>query len=68
MRRQERQREVEKIVANAKTEEERKMAVQEANFYRLNLVFSGEEADIVKKALGENPAEQLLSFCKQVSN
>ena len=63
-----RQREVEKIVANAKTEEERKMAVQEANFYRLNLVFSGEEADIVKKALGENPAEQLLSFCKQVSN
>jgi len=63
-----RQREVEQIVANAKTEEERKMAVQEANFYRLNLVFSGEEADTVKKALGQNPAEQLLAFCKQVQD
>lgn len=61
-----RQREVEAIVANAKTEEERKMAVKEANFYRLNLVFSGEEADTVKEALGANPAEQLLSMCNQL--
>lgn len=61
-----RQREVEKIVANAKTEEERKMAVQEANFYRLNLVFSGDEADTVKNALGKNPAETLLAMCKNV--
>ena len=59
-----RQREVEKIVAAAKTEEERKMAVQEANFYRLNLVFNGEEGDIVKKALGDAPAENLLAMCK----
>jgi len=60
-----RQRQVEAIVANAKTEEERKMAVQEANFYRLNLVFSGDEADTVKSALGVNPAEKLLQMCIQ---
>ena len=39
------------------------MAVKEANFYRLNLVFSGEEADTVKDALGVNPAEKLLAMC-----
>lgn len=60
------QRQVEQIVAQAKTEEERKMAVKEANFYRLNLVFSGEEADTVKIALGENPAEKLLFMCNQM--
>ena len=58
------QREVERKVQAAKTEEERKMAVQEANFYRLNLVFSGEEADIVKNTLGKNPAEKLLALCQ----
>lgn len=58
------QREVEKIVAQAKSEEERKMAVQEANFYRINLVFSGDEADVVKAALGSTPAEALLEMCK----
>ena len=57
------QREVEEIVRNAKTDEERNMAVKEANFYRLNLVFSGEEADTVKDALGVNPAEKLLAMC-----
>ena len=55
---------VERKVQAAKTEEERKMAVQEANFYRLNLVFSGEEADIVKNTLGKNPAEKLLALCQ----
>lgn len=59
-----RQREVEKIVASAKSEEERKMAVQEANFYRINLVFSGDEAEVVKTALGKTPAEKLLEMCK----
>ena len=58
------QREVERKVATAKSEEERKMAVQEANFYRINLVFSGEEADVVKQALGKTPAEALLAMCK----
>jgi H2-forming N5,N10-methylenetetrahydromethanopterin dehydrogenase-like enzyme len=62
------QRQVEAIVAAAKTEEERKMAVKEANFYRLNLVFSGEEADTVKTALGENPAEKLLFMCNQITS
>lgn len=58
------QREVERKVAEAKTEEERTMAVREANFYRLNLVFSGNEAEIVKSALGDKPAEKLLELCQ----
>tara|TARA_R100001460_G_scaffold8441_4_gene20875 strand:- start:2671 stop:3480 length:810 start_codon:yes stop_codon:yes gene_type:complete len=58
------QRQVEKKIAEAKTEEERTMAVQAANFYRLNLVFSGDEADIVKGVLGDEPANALLMLCK----
>lgn len=58
------QREVERKIAEAKTEEERSMAVQQADFYRLNLVFSGEEADIVKNRLGDEPAKMLLEMCK----
>ena len=57
------QRALEEVVRNAKTDEERNMAVKEANFYRLNLVFSGDEANTVKEALGVNPAEKLLAMC-----
>lgn len=59
------QREMERKIAEARSEEERKMVVQETNFYRLNLVFSGEEAAIVKDTLGKNPAEQLLLLCNE---
>ena len=58
------QREVERKIAAAKTEEERTMAVQQADFYRLNLVFSGEEAELVKTKLGDTPAQTLLEMCK----
>jgi hypothetical protein len=58
------QREVERKIAEAKTEEERAMAVKSANFYRLNLVFSDDEADLVKNTLGDSPAEKLLEMCK----
>lgn len=57
------QRKVEQQISEARTEEERTMAVKAANFYRLNLVFSGDEADIVKNALGDKPAEKLLDWC-----
>ena len=58
------QREIERKIAEAKTEEERTMAVQQADFYRLNLVFSGDEAELVKNKLGDTPAATLLEMCK----
>jgi ParB-like chromosome segregation protein Spo0J len=60
------QRQVEEKIKAAKSEEERSMAVKEANFYRLNLVFSGEEADVVKEALGNEPASTLIDMCKAI--
>ena len=60
------QREVERKIAEAKTEEERAMAVRSSDFYRLNLVFSGDEAEIIKSTLGDTPAEKLLEICKSL--
>ena len=61
----EQQRKMEKDIATAKSEEERQMVVQENKFYRLNLVFSGEEGELVKSALGDEPATALLKLCKK---
>ena len=58
------QRKMEKKLQNAKSEEERQTAAKESRFYRLNLVFANEEAEIVKKALGDEPAKMLVAMCK----
>jgi ParB/RepB/Spo0J family partition protein len=57
-------REQEAAVAAAKTEEERAAIKRDNNIYRLALMFSGEEAVIVKKALGEKPAVKLVEWAK----
>lgn len=57
-------RERERRIAAAKTEEERQAAVKEANVYRLSLIFSGDEATIVKRALGSRAAERLVELCR----
>jgi len=49
----------------AKTQEEREMAAQKYKIYRLNLIFTGEEGDIVQAALGDKPSEVILNWCKQ---
>jgi hypothetical protein len=48
----------------AKTEEERSSARKDADVFRISLVFSGQEAVMVRQALGERPAEALLNMCK----
>jgi len=57
-----RKREV--AIAQAKTEEERQQAIKEREYFRLALMFSDEEAVIVKGVLGNRPAEVLLEICR----
>lgn len=54
----------EKALAEAKSDEERQAALKDRAIYRIALTFSDEEAQIVKKALGDRPAETLLEMCK----
>jgi hypothetical protein len=60
----ERQRELERRLREAKTEEERVLARQQLRTYRVSLVFTGDEADLVRKVLGNRPAEALLVLCR----
>ena len=60
----EKQRERERLIAAAKTEQERQTVKREVQIYRVSVMFSGEEGQIVKQALGDNPAEKLLELCK----
>jgi membrane-bound ClpP family serine protease len=60
-------REREKKIAEAKTREERELAKASAKLYRINLIFAGDEADLVRQVLGDNPSERILEFCKTVS-
>lgn len=54
----------EHLIKRAKTEEERKQAMKEAAIYRVNLIFSGAEAGVIKKVLGDHPTERLLELCR----
>lgn len=58
-------REAQDKIKNAKSEEERQMAVSESKFYRVNLMFGDSEAKMVKTVLGDKPAEKLLEMCKK---
>jgi hypothetical protein len=60
----ERRRAAEVALAAAKTDEERQMVVRDSDIHRVALTFSGEQARIVKKALGEKPADKLVEMCK----
>lgn len=57
-------REQEARIAAAKNEEERAAAMRDSNVYRLALMFSGEEATIVKQALGDKPAIKVLEWAR----
>jgi len=58
-------REREKQIKEAKTLEEREMAQKDRSLYRISLIFSGDEADMVKSVLGKAPADKILTWCKQ---
>ena len=59
------QRDHERRLSEARTEEEREMVRKDRIFYRINLMFSGGEAELVKRVLGDRPAERLLAICQR---
>lgn len=59
----ERQRQLERRLKEAVTDEERTLARQQLRVHRVSLVFTGEEAEVIKKVLGDRPAEALLHLC-----
>ncbi len=58
-----RQREIEARIKEAKSEDERQMVRRELDTHRIVAVFSGEQSEIVKKALGRQQAERILHLC-----
>lgn len=60
------QRKREALIKQARTEQERQMIRADTRLYRVSLMFAGEEAEIVKQALGDKPAEALLELCRGI--
>ena len=60
----ERQRERERQLAEAKTAEERQALRKDHDIFRLYLTFTGDEAVVVKKVLGNRAAEKVIEMCK----
>lgn len=56
------------LIQVAKNEEEREMARQQTKLYRVSLIFANEEAEIIEKVLGKEPALKLLELCKKEFN
>jgi len=62
-----RQREIEKRIAEAKTEEERAQARSESDTFRVVAIFSGDEAAVVKRVIGRaGAANRLLAICTKL--
>jgi len=61
-------RDREKKIAAAKSEEEKEKIRQDNKIHRLNLVFSGDEAELVEEVLGRYPAEALVKMCRYWKN
>ena len=55
---------VERRVKKAKTEEEKSALRKDAQVFRIYLTFDGSEGNLVRKALGDNPAEAIVEMCK----
>lgn len=49
----------------ARTEQEREQARKDNRVYRVSLVFSGPEADVVQTVLGDRPAVAIVALCQQ---
>ena len=52
----------------ARTEQERKQVIKDTSVYRLRLVFTDEQATIVRRVLGDSPIKSILRICKELSN
>lgn len=53
------------LIDKAKNSEEREMARQQTKLYRVSLIFANEEAEIIEKVLGKEPATKLLELCRK---
>lgn len=49
----------------ARTQEDRESARRESEVYKVMLVFAGDEAEIVKSALGDRPADAVLAWARE---
>ena len=54
-------------LAEAKTEEEKSFARKEITVYRVSVIFSGDEAAVVRKVLGDDPAQTVLALCRKAA-
>ena len=61
----EKQREMEKKLAEAKTAEERQALKKDNEIFRIYLTFTGDEAKVVKGVLGDRAAERLVELCQK---
>ena len=52
-------------IKEARSAEERDMVKKETDIWRINLVFTGDEAKVVKEVLGDEPAQKLLALCRR---
>lgn len=57
-------RDQETRLREARSEEERQMIQRDGRLFRLVLSFTGEEAEVVKTALGDQPAVRILDWCR----
>lgn len=51
-------------IRQAKSEEEQEMYRKDTDFLQFSFTFEGEEKEIVKAALGKEPAEKLVKLCR----
>ena len=58
-------RKTQKQIADARNEQEKEAARRDAQIYRLALVFHNDEADVVKRVLGQKPVDVVVELCKQ---
>jgi hypothetical protein len=56
---------VQKRIDKAKTEQDRDAARKDTDIYTVNLIYTGEEAKIIKQVLGDRPAPIILEWCRQ---
>lgn len=61
----EQMREREQRLQEAKDEEERQMAKDDTSTFKLELIFAGDEQEIVETVLGERPAATVLEMCSE---
>jgi hypothetical protein len=54
----------EKLIKEAKTEQDRIVARAQSDMFKLALIFTGEEAVLIRSVLGDTPAQSLLALCK----